>query len=290
MGFALRCEGGYVDQSQEDNFASDRLTLASGQQDLALKLAAGQPDTDQDVKEQKELAEENLAKAYTCFKDATCLANHSSPLIADQSRLVRLKKELEEAVSTMDRVVKMEMSERQRQEALTQQKTGEALADVLHEVTATASRLQREVLKLEKKIKDTAEADYNHNEKVEDLVQALKNLRTSQQKLAFDQQALAKQQEKSGLMRTALEHSGPTLVSALVIGFDMESEGLPSALARIFRRVSGASVSDACVELYRMLECCLSTLGVHAQPGLQYLVCVCVCLSVPANLQPKATM
>ena len=62
MGFALRCEGAYVEQSFHA-LASDRLTLARGQQDLAVKLSDGQPDTDQDVKQQKEIAKQYLDDA-----------------------------------------------------------------------------------------------------------------------------------------------------------------------------------------------------------------------------------
>ena len=139
----------------------------------------------------------------------------------------------------MDQVVKLEMNERQQcKEALTQQEARETLAGIVPEVMAIASGLQLEVVKLEKKIRSTTKPN---NRDVQNLVKKLKDLRTPQQRLVVDQKALAKKQGNNDLLHTARELSElPFLVSALVIGFDMESEGLPSALARIFRRVSGA--------------------------------------------------
>ena len=111
-------------------------------------------------------------------------------------------------------------------------------SDLLSELAETAARLQLEVLQLEKRIKEAQDVDDTHQKNEVSLVKKLGTLQTDQQILAYKQQVVAKAQGDSELLRIALQKSGPALVSALVIGFDMESEGLPTALARIFRRVS----------------------------------------------------
>ena len=117
------------------------------------------------------------------------------------------------------------------------------LSHELDEVTATASELQLRVLQLEPEIR----ADkFNRDKKRKQLVQDLMQLKLDQQKLLYKQQQLARERGFTGQQVIALQLSGPALQSALIIGFDMESLGIPSALARVFRRVSRSYLCHLC--------------------------------------------
>ena len=269
MGCAHRCEGGYEDRPQIVRFAEDRQKLADAQLDLGKLQTGGQ---DQREKKQQHDAKEYIAKADELKKYKTSLNRMQEELVDKKGELDAAKSALKEALEFQsdaesvakmireDAVMgkqKMKMTNVEQQEMLEGKGTeaGEGSAgatggampgqlylsnmpDLLSELAKTAAHLQMEVLQLGKSIREATEVHEAHKKAEELLTVDLKRLQTNQQMLAYKQQALAKAQGNSELLRSALKHSGPTLVSALVLGFDMESEGLSAALARIFRRVS----------------------------------------------------
>ena len=110
----------------------------------------------------------------------------------------------------------------------------------LMDATSEASSLQDRVIEVRMKIEsDEAKIGGSTVKRDENsLLTAIKNLERNQQKLATEQQQAAERNTFEGHLTRALMHSGSSLIGALVIGFDMESDGIASALARVFPRVS----------------------------------------------------
>lgn len=71
---------------------------------------------------------------------------------------------------------------------------------------------------------------------------ALKKLKEEGEELVPDQNRVVQLRQH---LSCALQQSGTSLIGALVIGFDMESEGLSGALARVFPRVGAINFSSS---------------------------------------------
>jgi myosin heavy subunit len=282
MGCTLRCEGGYEDRPQIVHFAQDRVKLAAAQADLAGKLQTGgqdrrEEDQQHDAARLQERAHEYKSEAERLKKYKTTLKKMEGELVPKKQELGAVKSTLKEALEfesdarkvspestavrgqgkiKMTNVEQQQLDEEGEISAGAEARKGGAgvtggagpeqlsSCHLLSELTDTATQLQLEVLQLEKSIREATAVHATHRKEEDSLVAKLKILQTDQQILAYKQQVLARAQGNSELLRVALQNSGPTLVSALVIGFDMESEGLSSALARIFRRVGFINFSS----------------------------------------------
>jgi hypothetical protein len=161
-----------------------------------------------------------------------------------------------------------------------QRSLGNALQELVHKAneqitshcqslvaaTGTTAELQERVRDLRLMVESTS-ADIDQKRRVFKVTSGtlylrrnLKNLERSQQSVAFAQQMFAKNKVKEEVEKTepdvaiierfnrhlfaALTHSGTSLIGALVIGFDMESVGLATALARVFPRVGAINFSS----------------------------------------------
>lgn len=110
-------------------------------------------------------------------------------------------------------------------------------ANATFQLRQLVENLRMEVDRIAKDL-SVKQMQFQVENKKEELRGKLDHLRRQLQILACNQQDIAKERKSKNHLRRALKLSGTSLQNALILGFDMDSEGLPSALARIFCRVS----------------------------------------------------
>lgn len=172
-------------------------------------------DSSEEVVRNAHNADEYQEEAITLFKEQKKLTTKLT-VLQMQNDLQKAENNLEVAMKRMreERELKCDIQMIQAQE----HKAKEALREVLRsEVTTTIEELK---------------------EKSKSLHSKLNQLHGCQLKLAYQQQVLAN--GPANCLDETLELPGKCLHNALVIGFDMESEGLVSVLGRLFFRVSKA--------------------------------------------------
>ena len=163
----------------------------------------------------------------------------------DEGAEVVLKKGDASAVSGAEPVVKPQLTLTPQQLQVSSQ-----TCTLLDEVANSATQLQVKLLNLEKDIKAAKKYNKNLDDTKTNMMSILNNLIGRLLELRHEQQAIAKDQKLWEILLSTLKLSGPHLMGALVIGFDMESKGISSALARLFLRVSPFTItvySRACV-------------------------------------------
>ena len=206
LGCALRCEGGFEPMKLLDKLTERCVTLAENHKSNIMK---GQPQPDK-TNEAKNLKEK--------------LTDDIQTLEKEKYNLKQLEQELEAARRKV-----------QRDES------------AINDAQACVDEKRREIKAME-----------NQNEtgkKRDELIDEIKEFERDMQQLASEQQKfateklkeeIAKQrdnEEEAGIKRfsqhifNALQLFGTSRVAALVIGFDMESDGISSALLRVFQRV-----------------------------------------------------
>ena len=123
-----------------------------------------------------------------------------------------------------------------------------ASENVKHQLLNQICKIRGDILKLEGEIKGIEKKiPEGKGETEKEILHELNNFESILLNIAYKKRKNCKQklqrqndEETKKSLLEALRQCGTSLIGALVIGFDMESEGLPSALARVFPRVSSA--------------------------------------------------
>lgn len=169
--------------------------------------------------------DDKLVSAKDSLK--TAKAKVESGVAISNEELERCQVELKRAITLLNKILESDF----------EQHGGLRLFTHLGDTASAVSKLQEEIMKLEEELKELKATVRTNERKVSTLKSDIRTLIRKQKKLARDQREAAKQLSSVKLQQDALSCLGPRLMCALVIGFDLDS-GLPSALARIFKRVS----------------------------------------------------
>ena len=243
-----------------DTLIKEERSLRESEVDLAIKqkeLSQCEHELELAIQRMK-LARELVAAADASLNGSQEIATVSPEAIDQASVMVReqqgfsesavestaalqanVEKKSEKVINTTDKVNQppkrlVDMLRKQRSSLV-------SAVEAAEDLRAHVEDKRKDILRITKEVKKLQESRIIKIGRLE--------LETELDRLQDDLQALANKQHGYALPISdvhrlrALQLSGRHLVHALVIGFDMESQGIACALARIFSRVSAVSQS-----------------------------------------------
>ena len=201
MGCALRCEGGFEPTIKAILRGCRRIATRQKEDDKAREKV------------------ENINKVLT----------------SKENELLQLKIQLEEAKNNLkekeELYVEGTVDEKGAGKSVGDSVRSKSNTNVFHEVCKLQSdikNIQRRISKIKVYLMSTLQ---------DMLTYAYKEQKRVKKRLVEETDAKKVKDHKKDLLKS-LRQCGTSLIGALVIGFDMESEGIPSALARVFHKVS----------------------------------------------------